>query len=82
MSNLPPGYVPAGTILAYGGPDRFDVEVSGWTACNGAALDPKRYPELFKAIGYSNGQDEKTGNFKVPDLRGLFLRGKQSPTNP
>jgi microcystin-dependent protein len=76
MSIFRGGFVPAGTVVTYGANDTLDLEVPGWTACNGTSLDKDRYPELFQAIGYSNGGE---GNlFQVPDLRGRFLRGKAS----
>ncbi len=63
------GGLPVGTILPFGG-----VEVpDGWLACNGDAFNEAQYPELFKAIDFLWG---KQGNkFRVPDLRGMFLRG-------
>lgn len=74
-----PGHVPAGTVLAYGGEDRFDIQTPDWTACNGASLNRFKYPDLFKVIGYSNGKDAND-DFKLPDLRGMFMRGKLSLT--
>ncbi|WP_273756446.1 phage tail protein [Bartonella sp. MM73XJBT] len=50
-------------------------EVSkGWLLCDGATYERKDYPQLFKAIGDKWGKDSNT-TFKVPDFRGLFLRG-------
>jgi len=55
------------------------VQAWGWMVCNGGpeeGLNPSEYPELFMAIGYLYG---KVGehNFKLPDLRGMFLRGAE-----
>lgn len=65
-------------------PSRFAGEISqfagpssqippGWLICDGSAKDGLTYPELFAAIGYYWG---KSGDmFRLPDLRGRFLRG-------
>ncbi|MGF7156767.1 phage tail protein [Bartonella heixiaziensis] len=47
---------------------------SGWLLCDGAIYKRKDYPQLFKAIGDKWGKDSNT-TFKVPDFRGMFLRG-------
>ncbi len=41
--------------------------------CDGRSLDKTQYPELFTALGYKYGGSGD--NFKIPDSRGLFLRG-------
>ncbi|WP_330167268.1 tail fiber protein [Bartonella grahamii] len=47
---------------------------NGWLLCDGKAYKREDYPQLFKAIGDKWGKDsDKT--FKVPDFRGMFLRG-------
>jgi microcystin-dependent protein len=45
----------------------------GWVECNGATYNVNDYPLLFKAIGYRFGGSGSS--FRVPDLRGEFLRG-------
>lgn len=45
----------------------------GWLKCNGALLSKSTYAELFDVIGYTSGQSGTS--FRVPDLRGEFLRG-------
>ncbi len=74
--------VPVGTIHAYGGPVSTPTEIenlqrSGWLLCDGSTNKISAYPELFKTIGklWSNGQSPGEDNFKLPDLRGMFLRG-------
>ncbi|WP_336287903.1 MULTISPECIES: tail fiber protein [unclassified Bartonella] len=47
---------------------------SGWLLCDGTAYKREDYPQLFKAIGDKWGKDSNT-TFKVPDFRGMFLRG-------
>ena len=68
--------VPAGTIIAFGGPNA----PPGWVHCLGHALSSQDYPELFAAIGTSwgNGSDDSDPrtDFNLPDLVGRFLRGR------
>ncbi|EJF87319.1 MULTISPECIES: tail fiber protein [Bartonella] len=47
---------------------------NGWLLCDGASYKRKDYPQLFKTIGDKWGKDSDT-TFKVPDFRGMFLRG-------
>ncbi len=70
--------VPIGTIMAYGGDTGNSTVVAqlgkqGWLPCNGAAVSRQDYADLFAAIGTAFGADAQT--FRVPDLRGRFLRG-------
>ena len=66
---------PPGSISAFGGPTVPD----GWLLCDGRVASSNQYPRLWSAIatawgaGYTNGV--KLGDFNLPDLRGLFLRG-------
>lgn len=48
----------------------------GWELCDGRYLDKekKEYKPLFDVIGTIHGGDANP-NFKLPDYRGLFLRG-------
>lgn len=66
--------VPAGAIMPYGG----TTAPEGWVLCEGQTLDGTnpQYSRLFAAIGLNFGG---TGtNFKAPDLRGQFLRGRDA----
>lgn len=65
--------VPVGTIIAFGG----STVPTGWLACDGASVSSSNYPKLFAAIGTSwgDGSTWGTGDFNLPDMRGLFLRG-------
>jgi len=50
---------------------------TGWLLCNGNAYNAsanKTYQELYNVIGNQFGGTNNT-NFKVPDYRGMFLRG-------
>lgn len=59
----PVGSIPVGTIIAWpvaNNPEGADK----WLECNGQSISASVYPELVALMGA-----------KVPDLRGLFLRG-------
>jgi microcystin-dependent protein len=65
------GYLtPVGTIIAYAGP----FEPEGWLFCDGREVKIADYPELFAAIDAIWGGGSQPFTFKIPDLRGLFLR--------
>ncbi len=68
------GYLmPVGAILPFAGPKENVPE--GFFFCEGQCLDKNVYPELFAAIGeYWGGCNDQT-QFRLPDLRGAFLRG-------
>ena len=64
---------PIGTIASFGG-----LKVpAGWLTCDGRIVSRTDYPELFNAIGTNWGGTADDG-FKIPDLRGYFLRGIDS----
>jgi Phage Tail Collar Domain len=68
----PEAVLPAGSIIPFGG----TVAPAGWVLCDGRTLDGNdaQFLRLFQAIGLNFGG---TGTqFKVPDLRGQFLRGR------
>jgi len=73
--------VPPGTVLPFFGP----VAPEGWLLCDGQEYSRAgRYNRLFTAIGTSCGAPSNE-SFRVPDLRGRFLRGLDnmgSPTGP
>ncbi|MCT4636696.1 MAG: phage tail protein [Bacteroidales bacterium] len=74
---------PVGSITAYAGriddscPDEnfntTPIEAWGWIVCDGRKLNVIDYPELFAVLGYLYGGSD--GEFNIPDLRGMFLRG-------
>ena len=54
------------------------IEAIGWMLCDGRFLGAAQYPELYKALGatYGQGTDARGQvTFRIPDYRGLFLRG-------
>lgn len=63
--------VPIGTIVAFGGPESCIPD--GWLFCDGDVLNSSEYEDLYNAIGTRWGGDGNT--FRIPDLRGRFLRG-------
>jgi microcystin-dependent protein len=68
--------VPIGTILAYAGDvDGGKLQRQGWLVCDGTEYPQDDYPDLERIIGTYYGRAKKADQFKVPDLRGLFLRG-------
>ncbi|MBQ7649996.1 MAG: tail fiber protein, partial [Victivallales bacterium] len=63
------GGVPVGTIIAW--PVATNPEdMDNWLECNGQSVDKTAFPELFAVVGA-----------KVPDLRGIFLRGNGGNSN-
>lgn len=67
--------VPPGTIMAFGGP--AETVPTGWVLCDGRTLTTASFVRLYNVIGTSWGAP-RSGEFRVPDLRGLFLRGVDS----
>lgn len=51
---------------------------SGYLECNGQMVSRTQYPELFAALGTLYGSGDGSTTFRLPDLRGEFLRGWSS----
>lgn len=75
--------MPSGVILPYAG----STTPAGWLVCDGTAYSQTTYANLFAALGsaYNTQVNPTTGSawatpsagqFRVPDMRGLFLRGE------
>jgi microcystin-dependent protein len=63
---------PAGQIATYGS----TACPAGWLAAQGQAISITTYAALFAALGSNwNIGGEGAGNFRIPDLRGMFVRG-------
>ncbi|HLX06285.1 MAG TPA: phage tail protein [Thermoanaerobaculia bacterium] len=77
-----PTHVPVGTVAMYAG--ALDAAAvgrlaeQGWLPCDGALLQIAHYEELHRAIGHSHGGEE--AKFRLPDLRGRFVRGVDAGT--
>jgi microcystin-dependent protein len=65
--------LPVGSIVPFGG----NQLPEGWMWCNGREISRQAYPLLFNAIG-TNWGGTADATFKLPDLRGYFLRGVDS----
>ena len=64
--------VDTGTIAAFG----VTSAPSGWLKCNGQVITTANYADLYAVIGSTFNQGgEVAGEFRVPDLRGLWVRG-------
>lgn len=63
--------VPAGVVDYFAG----QIAPTGWLECNGAIVSRSGYPDLFLAIGTVFGEGDGATTFKLPDLRGEFIRG-------
>lgn len=63
--------LPAGVITPFAG----SVAPSGWLMCNGQVVSRLTYAALFAAIGTTYGPGDGSTTFKLPDLRGEFIRG-------
>ena len=67
--------LPAGFILPFGGTSA----PLGFLACEGQEVLQSAYPALYAAIGTTWGTASSAAtHFKLPDLRGAFLRGTGS----
>ena len=62
---------PIGTISPFGG----SVIPNGYLLCNGDEVLKTDYADLYTVIGDSFGTASANTKFKLPDLRGEFLRG-------
>jgi microcystin-dependent protein len=65
--------VPIGTIQAFAVNDSTKIP-EGWLLCNGRPYNEADYPELENLLGTTWGT-APAGQFRVPDLSGVFLRG-------
>lgn len=73
--------VRVGTIVPYAGPVvRSRIQKLGWLLCDGDTYPISEYPELYDVIAdhWSGIQEPPQDEFRVPDLRGMFIRGLDS----
>ena len=76
--------MPVGSVMPFAG-DSTKVP-DGWLLCDGRAMPASDYPELFDTIGTNFGDGSTDtrpvaidGEFNLPDLRGIFVRGLDNP---
>ena len=69
-ANPPPGKLSDDAPLNY-------LESQGWMLCDGRYLTVAAYPELHAVLGslYGETGSGASWSFRIPDYRGLFLRG-------
>ena len=51
---------------------------TGYLLCDGREVAINDYPELYAAIGNIGGDDVASGNFRLPDMRGVVAGGYHS----
>lgn len=64
---------PPGVILPYASPSLPPPR--GWLLCDGRFVSRTEYARLFGVLGTVWGAGVDGNTFRVPDLRGMFLRG-------
>ena len=80
------GFCPPGVVMAFAGA----TAPEGWLLCDGTAYSQTSYPTLYAALGstYNTQTDPTTnaamatpgtGNFRVPNYKGAFIRGVGTP---
>ena len=70
VSQLQGDVVPAGAVMYFTTP----TAPSGWLIANGDVISRTTYSRLFNVIGTTFGSGDGSTTFKLPDLRGLFIR--------
>jgi len=76
VDNVISSSVPAGAIMSFA----MTSPPTGWLVCNGATVNRSTYSALFSNIGTTWGSGNGSTTFKLPDLRGVFLRGTGTGT--
>ncbi len=64
-------FIEPGSIMIY--PSNNIPE--GWLKCNGAEVSRVTFEDLYEAIGDIYGTGDGMTTFRIPDLRGEFVRG-------
>jgi microcystin-dependent protein len=67
--------LPIGSVIIWAG-DPNELP-SSWKVCNGKELLKTDYATLYGILGtyWNNDKGDQTNFFRIPDLRGVFLRG-------
>jgi len=63
--------VPTGAVI----PMAANVVPSGYLACNGQTVSRLSFANLFAVLGTTYGAGDGSTTFRLPDLRGEFVRG-------
>lgn len=71
------GACPTGTIVAFAG----TTAPPGFLFCDGSEISRTIYADLFTAVGTAWGQGNGSTTFKLPDMRGKFIRGRDRGSN-
>lgn len=65
-------FMPVGSVIAFGG--KRELLPSNWAVCEGQEVAVSEFPVLYQKLKDFWGT-AAAGQFKLPDLRGYFLRG-------
>lgn len=65
------GGVPVGAVMSFAG----NTCPNGWLSAAGSEVNRATYPDLFTYIGTTYGPGNGSTTFRLPDLRGEFVRG-------
>ncbi len=65
---------PSGVVSVFAG----SSAPTGWLLCDGSTISRSTYSGLFAAIGTTYGVGDGSTTFRIPDLRGEFIRGLDS----
>jgi microcystin-dependent protein len=63
--------IPTGMILPFAG----NVELEGWSLCDGSELNRTEYSDLFSVIGTTYGSGDGETTFNKPDFRNKTIWG-------
>ncbi len=69
--------VPSGAVVAFARP----TPPTGWLRANGATISRSTYAAIFASIGTRFGSGNGSTTFRLPDLRGEFIRGLDDGRN-
>ena len=67
----PSNAVPVGAVNTFA----MSAAPTGWLSCDGSLVSRTTYSTLFTVVGTTYGAGDGSTTFKMPDLRGEFVRG-------
>jgi len=67
----PENAIPAGAVNTFA----MNSAPTGWLSCDGSLVSRTTYSDLFSVVGTLYGAGDGSTTFKLPDLRGEFVRG-------